>query len=167
MATLQQLKSGINRAWNNLAEGWHHLQQSASHALTRFNPVHSQDNSHSTEQALMHASHWGVLTAEISEENEQIIVRLEIPGMESADFDIQIVDDMLVVRGEKHIEKSEQQGRYHIMECAYGSFERAIPLPTAVDEEKASAKYRRGVLQITLPKQQIDKQKRIEVKEGK
>lgn len=166
MATLQQLRSGLNRAWGSLAEGWRNLQQSASHALTRFNPTLKKGDEYA-EQALMRSPAWGILAAEISEDDDQLNVRLEAPGMESGDFDIQVINDTLVIRGEKHSEKSTHKDHYHIMECAYGSFERAIPLPAAVDEGRANARYRRGVLHITLPKHPLDKRKRIEIKEGK
>lgn len=166
MTTLRQVKSGLNRAWDNLAEGWHHLQQSATHALTRFNPVHRGDDN-DVGGAMMHASRWGILAAEIREKDDELSVRIEIPGMDTSDFDIQVLDDILIIRGEKQLEKNATKGRYHIMECAYGSFERAIQLPVAVDESGAKAKYRHGVLRITLPKQHNEKKQQIKVKVGK
>lgn len=166
MTTLQQLKSGLNRAWDNLAEGWRHLQQSATHALTRFSPVQTMDDDRAAGRAMMQASRWGILAAEIREKDDEITVRIEIPGMEATDFDIQVLDDVLVIRGDKHLEKSETKGHYHIMECAYGSFERALQLPVAVDETRAKAKYRHGVLHVTLPRLHNDKKQQIKVKVG-
>jgi HSP20 family molecular chaperone IbpA len=64
---------------------------------------------------------------------------IEVPGMESDDFDIQVVDDVLVVRGEQPVEREGTQGRYHVTEQAYATFERAVQLPAAVDEERARA----------------------------
>ncbi|HFD81065.1 MAG TPA: Hsp20/alpha crystallin family protein, partial [Gammaproteobacteria bacterium] len=54
-------------------------------------------------------------------------------------------------------------GRFHVIECAYGSFERAIPLPAEVDEQGARARYRRGVLTVRLPKKAGARKRRIEV----
>ena len=61
---------------------------------------------------------WGVLTAEVFDDNERIVVRLEAPGLDGKDFDIHVHDDYLVVSGEKHIERESNQGRYHVTECA-------------------------------------------------
>jgi HSP20 family protein len=167
LSTLQQLQNGINRAWDNLTEGWQHLRQRASHALTKFNPVRRGGQLETAEeQALERGARWALLAAEVRENDDEVLVKLEAPGMQSEDFDIQVTDDILVVRGEKHFERSEKRGELHIMECAYGSFERAIPLPAAVDEGAATAKYRRGILQIRLPKSQAARKRRIEVGAG-
>jgi HSP20 family protein len=72
--------------------------------------------------------------------------------MERDDFDLQVLDDYLVVRGEKQLERERTEGQYHVTECAYGSFERAIPLPGEVETGKARARYTRGVLRVELPK---------------
>jgi len=70
------------------------------------------------------------------------------------------------VRGEKRVQKDQREGRYHVMECAYGSFERAVPLPVDVDGNNATAQYRRGVLTVTLPKHERARARRIEVNTG-
>jgi HSP20 family protein len=67
------------------------------------------------------------------------------------------------VRGEKHLQREHRSDRYHVMECAYGQFERAIPLPMAVQSDKARASYRHGVLSIELPKQASSRRRRITV----
>ena len=72
--------------------------------------------------------------------------------MEREDFTVQVVDDVLVVQGQKRSKREETRGRYHVLECAYGRFERAIALPAAVDPDAAAATYRRGVLTVDLPK---------------
>ena len=70
----------------------------------------------------------------------------------------------LTVRGEKRLQREERRGRYHVMECAYGGFERAVALPAEVDDGGARASYRRGVLQVVLPKVRSAKAaRRIEV----
>lgn len=98
------------------------------------------------------SSGWGVLACEVFDDDDRVVVRVEAPGMEKEDFDLQVIDDYLIVRGEKKMERERSEGGYHISECAYGSFERAVPLPDEVDTTKASASYRRGVLKIELPK---------------
>lgn len=87
--------------------------------------------------------------------------------MREEDFDIDVQGDRLVVRGEKHVRREHQEGRYYLMECAYGRFERIVPLPAPVTDQGAQAHYRRGVLTITLPKRLAARRRRITVTTGK
>ena len=162
MTTLENLRHGLNRAWHSVAEGWQHLSDRAAHALTRFTPVrHSGNVETETDRIAALGSRWGLITAEVHEAHDTITVRLEAPGMEREDFDVHVVDDrILVVRGEKLARREQTQGRYHLMECAYGSFERAVPLPAEVDESGGQANYHRGVLTISLPKRQAGSDRR-------
>ena len=164
MSTLQQLRDELSHAWDHLAQGWHELRVRAGHALTRFKPTENRDGLETEEDRfLRNASRWGFLAAELSEDEQQIEVRLEVPGMEANDFNIHVVDNTLVVSGEKQIERKQTKGRYHVMECAYGRFERAIPLPVEVDDSKAKARYHQGVLQVAIPKSQQSRTKRIKI----
>jgi HSP20 family protein len=165
MSTLSQLREGFSQAWESLTEGWHDLRERASHALTRFHPKPDSLET-ADEHIVRNASRWGLLAAEVAEEDQRVIVNLEIPGMDANNFDIQVVDNYLVVRGEKRAEREEHRGRYYMLERAYGSFERAIPLPTDVEEGKARAQYRHGVLRISLPKSPQSRSRRIDVKAG-
>ncbi len=165
MSTLQQIRKGVNRALESLQEGWQHLTERASNALTRFSPNVGETKGEE-RQLEAAAMRWGLLAAEVQENDKEVIVRLEVPGMEKDQFDIGLYDDVLVVRGEKHIQREESKGRYYVMERAYGRFERAIPLQTEVDVTRASAKYKRGVLTIRLPKSARVAQRRISVKTG-
>lgn len=162
MSTINQLRPGLNRAWENLAEGWRHLMERAGDAVTRFNPIRHEVES---PGALVerYAPRWGLTTAELREDNDVLVIKLEIPGMEPEQIDVDVVDDFLVVRGEKRVDREEAKGRYHIMECAYGSFERAVPLPMPVDPARTRARYRHGVLTITLPKLVAPHTRRIQV----
>jgi HSP20 family protein len=164
MSTLDQLRDGLSRAWESLAEGWTHLRDRASYALTRFNPVR-RGNALETadEQLVFNAARWGLLPAEVSESVDEVIVRLEMPGMEREDFDISVAGDVLVVRGEKRLKREQRDARYTVLECAYGSFERAIPLPAPADEARAKASYRNGVLCVTLPKIAAVRARRIPI----
>lgn len=93
---------------------------------------------------------WSMLGGEVFEDDKRLVVRLEVPGMVKDDFDLQVLEDALVVRGEKRFESSE--GRWRVLQCAYGSFRRVVPLPTAVLADQARASYRNGALKIELPK---------------
>ena len=155
MATLQQIKQGIGDAWSNVVEGWRRLTERASNALTRFYPGGRQqgkDEEKNLAEIRSRSIGWGLLAAEVFDDDRRVVVRLEAPGMRKEDFNIQVINDYLVIRGRKKVEREASHGNYHIVECAYGSFERAIPLPCAVDREHAKATYRRGVLKIELPK---------------
>ncbi len=165
MSTLQQIRKGIGRAFESIQEGWQQLRERTSHALTHFSLSHSNED---REQQQLEAvsPRWGLLAAEMRESDDEILVRLEIPGMERDQFDISLHDDVLVIRGEKHIQREESRGRYHIMERAYGRFERAIPLTASVDDEAVSAKYRKGVLTIRLPKKERITRRRINVQQA-
>jgi HSP20 family protein len=72
--------------------------------------------------------------------------------MSRSDFDLQVLGDQLVVRGEKRFERESSDGRWHMLQCAYGSFQRAVPLPGPVVADEARANYRDGVLRVELPK---------------
>jgi len=83
--------------------------------------------------------------------------------MDKADFDLQVVNGFLTVSGEKRMTQESNAGGYHISECAYGRFERAIPLLDGVDSGKAKANYKRGVLRIELPKTKPHQRIKLEV----
>ena len=165
MSTLQQFREGMNQAWDTLVDGWRDLYRRAASAITRFTPHRPKGElvAGDKEEIAIRSSGWGVLAAEIFDDDDRVIVRLEAPGMEPGEFKLEVVDDMLVVRGEKQIQRERTEGRYHVSECAYGSFERAIQLPDEVESEKASARYRRGVLRVELPKSVARRRQRIKV----
>jgi len=151
MATLTELRQGLAQAWGQVVEGWRSLTSRAAGAITRFTSSGREPEERWQDRTADQSVGWGVLAAELWEDQDRILVRLEAPGMKKSDFVIEIEEDFLVVRGEKRISREERQGRCHVLECAYGVFERAIPLPAPVDRAKARARYRRGVLLVELP----------------
>jgi HSP20 family protein len=165
MSTLQQLRSGLGRAWDHIAEGWRQLSERATQSLTHFNPVHHGSSDVEVRDALVErsASRWALLAADVMETADEVVVNLEAPGLEPGDFEIHVEDNALVIRGEKHLQRESREGRYHVLECAYGAFERAIALPSMVDEGRASAQYRNGILRVALPKRAAHHGGRIQV----
>jgi HSP20 family protein len=166
MSTLHQLREGLNEAWDTLVDGWQRLYRRAAGAITRFTPGNkvAQEGAVEAEQEIaVRSAGWGVLAAEVFDDDENIVVRLEAPGMEKSDFDLQALDNYLVVRGEKQIARERTEGRYHVTECAYGSFERAIPMPEEVETDKARATYKNGVLRVELPKSAPRRRRSIKV----
>ena len=153
--SMNEMKRGLSHVWETLAEGWHRLRDGAYGAMTRFK---QSDVSHPSA-----GLGWGVLAAEIKDQGNQILVRLEAPGMEADGFSIDVNEDLLSISGEKHYQKSSEQGQYLVRECAYGRFERQLVLPVAVSAEGATARYQHGVLQISLNKKSASQRRRIEV----
>ena len=166
MSTLEHLRGGLSRAWESVAEGWREFVERAGDALTRFQPARSRSEVETAEDRMAREGpRWGVVTAEVVLGDDDVDITMEVPGMEAGDFDIEIVDDVLVVRGEKKVQREHKRGQYHIMERAYGRFE--LRLPVAVDEAGAAARYRRGVLGISVPRSTpVAKTRRIEVMRG-
>ena len=83
--------------------------------------------------------------------------------MEANDFDIRVIGTTLSISEEKRAIREETKDKYYVMETAYGQFTRLISLPTEVDDTKAKAKYKCGMLNITLPKLTPTKKKRIKI----
>jgi HSP20 family protein len=88
----------------------------------------------------------------VSEDDKEILVTAEVPGMDEKELDITITKDALSIKGEKKAENEEKGKNYYRMERSYGSFERVIPLAAEVEEGKAKASFKNGVLKVTLPK---------------
>lgn len=89
---------------------------------------------------------------DVAETDEAFEVTVELPGMNEKDVDVSVTADALTVRGEKKTETATKKKDYHYRECSYGSVERVVPLPEGLDIDKAAAKFRNGVLTVTLPK---------------
>ena len=165
MSAFDNIREGLEKAWDNVAEGWREITERAGHALTRFNPKHGSSDVAEAE-VVRAGARWSLLAAEIRDVGDAIEVRLESPGMKEEDFTLEVQGDMLIVRGEKRAEREERQGHYYLMERAYGSFQRAIRLPAAVDDTKAKASYAKGVLRVTLPRLAGAPGRRIPVEGG-
>lgn len=99
----------------------------------------------------------------ISENDKEVTVKAELPGMDSKDIDISIQNNALVLKGEKRFEDEQDEGDYHRVECSYGSIHRTVQLPAEVDPEKVKAKFKNGVLKVKLPKTEGSKSRKIEI----
>lgn len=100
---------------------------------------------------------------DVEETDDEVLVRAELPGLDERDFTVELTANRLILRGEKHEESEERRRGYYYAERSYGAFARAIALPCEVDADKATAKYKNGVLRVTLPKTAKAKAKRITV----
>lgn len=105
---------------------------------------------------------------DMKDDDKEIIVTAEIPGVDMKDIEVKVEDSSLVIRGEKRSEKEEKDKNYYRMERSYGSFYRLLPLPAAVEKNAVEAVYKDGVLKVRLPKSReaIENGKKIQVKAG-
>jgi HSP20 family protein len=99
----------------------------------------------------------------VAETDKEIVVKAELPGVDEKNISVTLSGDNLVLRGEKKEEKEEKNKHHHLIERRYGSFERVIGLPAAVDAEKVSAEFRKGVLEIKLTKKEEARRREIKV----
>lgn len=162
MSTLSQIREGLSRAWDSITEGWRELREMAAEALTRFHPVPSSEDGAPPQRRSVR---WGLLAAEVADDGEDVVVKLEVPGMNAEDFDLEVVGDVLVIRGEKRVSWDNRAGDFYVSERAYGRFERAVQLPAAVDEASAKARYDSGVLTVRLPKVERQRRSRITIQQ--
>ncbi len=89
---------------------------------------------------------------DVSENDKEVLVSVEIPGMDENDIQVTFNDGVLAIYGEKRAEKEEKDRRYHRVERSYGSFRREVEIPSPVEEDKITATFKKGVLSVTLPK---------------
>jgi HSP20 family protein len=101
---------------------------------------------------------------DIDETDDDLIVSAELPGLECDDFRVEVSGERLVIRGEKKQTSERQERGFTYTERRYDAFARAIPLPCEVDTDKVIARYKDGVLRITLPKTEQAKSRRVTIK---
>lgn len=100
---------------------------------------------------------------DLSETENELVVKCEVPEMDSKDIDISLSDGRLTIKGEKKQEREEKKAHYHLVERSYGSFTRSVQLPKEVQSDKISASYKNGTLTVTLPKSEEAKKKEIKI----
>ena len=103
---------------------------------------------------------------DIYEDEHKIMLNIEAPGMKEGDFDVQVENSVLTVRGERKFEKEEKEENFHRIERRYGSFYRSFTLPNTVNAETIKAAYDAGILKIELEKRAEARPKQIKVQVG-
>ena len=101
---------------------------------------------------------------DVSEDKDNLIVTVELPGMQKEDIDVSLHDGTLTLSGERKSEKREGEFETSRSERFFGRFQRSFPLPKRVEFTKVQATYKDGILTVTLPKTEESKPKQIEVK---
>ncbi|HET6514036.1 MAG TPA: Hsp20/alpha crystallin family protein [Thermodesulfovibrionales bacterium] len=100
---------------------------------------------------------------DILTEGDNVVVKAELPGMKKEDIDVALTEDTVTISGEKKKEEKVEKKDYHSIERSYGSFKRSFSLPSEVQTDKASAKFKDGVLEIRIPKTEEAKKKEKKV----
>jgi HSP20 family protein len=89
---------------------------------------------------------------DVMETEQNVLVLVDVPGMDVKDIHVTVKENLLIIRGEKRTELEKKNEKQYRMERVFGSFTRHIPLPVAVDANKVNASVHNGVLKVTLPK---------------
>src|SRR5690606_28071003 len=89
---------------------------------------------------------------DIAAEGNHYTITVEVPGVEEKDLEVSIADGTLTIRGEKRHEQENREKQYHRVERSYGAFQRMLSLPNDANEEAVEAKFKNGILTLTVPK---------------
>jgi HSP20 family protein len=100
---------------------------------------------------------------EVSDTKDTVLVKAQVPGMSKDNIQVNIMDDVLTLKGELKEEEKKEDKNYYRQEFRYGAFLRTIPLPSAVQGDKATAQLKDGILEISIPKSETAKAKQIPV----
>jgi HSP20 family protein len=130
------------------------LAREMEEAFGRFFPVRSDERGYA----------W-IPAVDMVDEKDEIVVKADLPGLEQKDIEVTVQDGTLTIRGERKEEKEEKkEDYYYVVERSYGAFVRSLPLPKGVDADKVKATFKKGVLEVRLPKAKEAKGKTVEVK---
>ena len=100
---------------------------------------------------------------DIYDQDETIVIKAELPGLEKKDISIDLKDRILTLKGERSFDKEVNDDKYYRRERAFGKFQRSFTLPAGLDSEKIKADYRDGLLKVEIPKPEKEKPKQITI----
>lgn len=142
-------------------------------ALTRWNPARDMLNLEERVSRLLGDAVPGFFSAEapaawfppvdIHEDEDRVVLRAEVPGVDKDDLDIRIEGGTITLRGEKKQEKEVASQKAFRFERFYGSFARSFVLPASIDADSIKATYKNGVLEVVLPKSEAAKPRKVQV----
>jgi HSP20 family protein len=142
-------------------------------ALVRWNPWREmatlqQQMNRLFDETLVPATGWErslvrVPAAEMEETQDAIHLKLEVPGIEAKDLDVQVTEDAVSISGERKEETKTEENGVTKSEFHYGKFQRVIPLPARIQNTQVQAEYKDGILSLTLPKSEEEKNKVVKV----
>ena len=103
------------------------------------------------------------LPLDVTEKQDNFVVKASVPGIKPEDLDITVMGEMLTIKGEMKSDEEKKDERYHLRERRWGSFSRSVTLPAPVKADAVQAEYNNGVLTLTLPKSDEARPKRIAI----
>lgn len=144
----------LTKSTNRLAP-WHDLDVLAGRMNRLFgDPV---------PRIVVQGSGW-TPAASVQEFDEELVLSVELPGVAEDSLEIDVERNVLTISGEKRADReSESEGKYHVLERAFGAFRRAFRLPGTIDADAITADLRNGVLTVRLPKAETARARKIEV----
>lgn len=102
-------------------------------------------------------------SVDIYEDGNDVVLKSELPGLTKDDISVTLKDDLITISGEKKREEKVEQDNYFRVEVSYGSFARTFQLPVEVQGEKVKAKFKEGILEVRIPKSEVEKPKGIKI----
>lgn len=105
----------------------------------------------------------GYPSVDVFEDADKVTVKAELPGMGKDDVEVNVSDGVITISGEKKKEEKVEKKDYYRLERSYGSFSRTVRLPSEIQSDKAEARFKDGVLEVTLPKTEQAKKKEVKV----
>lgn len=106
----------------------------------------------------------GELTVDIYDKGDTIVIQSTVAGVKPEDLDVSIMSDSVTIRGRREMSEEVKEKDYYYKELFWGSFSRSVILPEEIDDEKAEANLKHGLLTIRLPKKQKDRVQKLKVK---
>ncbi len=103
---------------------------------------------------------------DLVETDDSLVLRADLPGLERDDIEIEVKDSVLTVSGERKAEHEDKGEGYYRVERAFGRFSRALDLPQGIDASRVNANFKRGVLEVRIPKPAERKPTRVEIGGG-
>ena len=100
---------------------------------------------------------------DLFEREDSLVLKADLPGLSEDDVQIEVRDNVLTISGERRADFEDKQNGYYRVERAFGSFSRSLTLPEGVDADKIDASFDNGVLEVTIPKPEERKPRRIEI----
>jgi HSP20 family protein len=109
------------------------------------------------------SSHIWSPAVDVYEDSDAIVIKADLPGMSQSDIDIEMNNDTLTIKGERKFEDEARRENYVRIERQYGAFQRSFTIGIPIEAEKVKATYRNGILELSIPKAEITKPKKVQV----
>lgn len=119
-----------------------------------------------TRQVAGSATRSWIPAMDLIEENDHYVLRADLPGLSEKDVNIELESNVLTISGERKSERTEEKTGYRRVERAYGSFSRSLTLPEGVNPDAIAAHFDRGVLEVSIPKPEQIKPRKVSISVG-